>query len=111
MSKGYSVDKLVLKTSPHASLSARASLGLLGEGADFAAKRKLEVGGGKEFRWWCIRSGHRNREPSVEGADTLREGNWYLCRPSFRPYLQVLFFAVAEQIPVTSKDMESGIKT
>ena len=35
----------------------------------------------------------------------------YLCRPSFRPYLQVLFLTVAEQIPVTSKDMESGMKT
>ena len=73
MSKGYSVDKLVLKTSPHASLSARASLGMLGEGADFAAKRKLEVGGGKVFRWWCVRSGRRNGEPRVEGAGTLKQ--------------------------------------
>ena len=46
-----------------------------------------------------------------EQALSNREGNWSLCRPSFRSYLQVLVFAVAEQIPATSKDMESGIKT
>ena len=99
MSKGYSVDKLVLKTSPHASLSARAFLALLGEGADFAAKRKLEVGGGRVFKWWCVIRGCRNGEPRVEGAGTLKQ------RRQLVP-LQALFQSLYESF--TSSTINRG---
>lgn len=59
----------------------QVSLGLLGEGVDLAAKRRLEGRAGKvrkrAVRFPTLGSGHKNTELRGEGEGGLsREGNW-----------------------------------